>query len=187
MRGAATLLPKQFHVKGVSLERGGGAAAQLTYPSPVRLPFAAVAAAESGTCVALPSPCRNLVPIGVGEGDVVEARPVGKDPLLRDEPVVVARPAPLIVDIGGTFIRTFGFIVVVWQLVRWRLPTVGEGRGGGRGQRMRNPQGAKHPSQRRISGKIRLYLRAVVRGNHPVNMNVVTQLYSDHHGEPSRA
>lgn len=62
----------------------------------------------------------------MGEGDVVEAGPAGKDPLLGDEAVVVALAAPLIVDVGCALIRALWLVVVVGQAAGWGPAAAGE-------------------------------------------------------------
>lgn len=60
-----------------------------------------------------------LGPGGVGEGDVVEAGPAGKDPLLSDKAVVIAPAAPLVVDVGCALIGALRLVVVVGQAAGW--------------------------------------------------------------------
>lgn len=65
----------------------------------------------------------GLIPVWVGEGDVVEGCPVGKDPFLSDEPVMVAPVAPLVVNVGEAFVRALRLIVVVRHLTGQRILT----------------------------------------------------------------
>lgn len=59
----------------------------------------------------------GLGPGGVGEGDSVQLGPGREDPLLRDEAVVVALAAVLVLDVGDTLIRPLGLIVVVGHVL----------------------------------------------------------------------
>lgn len=69
-----------------------------------------------------------LIPIWAREGDVVKAGPLGKDPLLGDESVVVPLATSLVLDVRGTLVRTLWLIVVIRHLVGLRLPSVEGGR-----------------------------------------------------------
>lgn len=89
---------------------------------------------DSGEPPSIPAPgvCpagvgHPLGPCGVGEGDVVEAGPAGKDPFLSDEAVVVAPAAALVVDVGRALVGALWLVVVVGQAARWGVvAAVGE-------------------------------------------------------------
>ena len=49
----------------------------------------------------------------MGEGDPVQLGPGREDPLLRDEAVVVALAAVLVLDVGDTLVWPLGLVVVV--------------------------------------------------------------------------
>lgn len=54
----------------------------------------------------------------MGEGDSVQLGPGREDPLLRDEAVVVALAAVLVLDVGDTLVRPLGLIVVVGRALQ---------------------------------------------------------------------
>lgn len=119
-----------------------------------------------------------LGPGGVGEGDVVEAGPAGKDLFLGDEAVVVAPAAALVVDVGRALVGALGLVVVVGQApgrgvaAAGQKEASGEPRGGVRVLRW-GPGGVSSP--------------AVAGGHHAIDVDGVTQLHRDHHGEPACA
>lgn len=119
-----------------------------------------------------------LGPGRVGEGDVVQAGPAGKDPLLGDEAMVVALAAPLVVDVGRALVGALWLVVVVGQAAR-RGPAAA-GMGGKRGV---SPT-ARPVGRGRGSG---VSLPAVVGWHHAVDVDSITQLHRDHHGEPAGA
>lgn len=92
-----------------------------------------------------------LGPGGVGEGDVIEVGPAGKDPLLSDKAVVIAPAAPLVVDVGRALIGALRLVVVVGQAAGWGTAA------------------------------------AVAGWHHAIDVDSVTQLHRDHHGEPAGA
>lgn len=126
----------------------------------------------------LPGWGQPLGPGGVGEGDVVEAGPAGKDPLLGDEAMVVALAAPLVVDVGRALVGALWLVVVVGQAAG-RGPAAA-GRGGKCGVSPTAGLGG-------WAGGSGVSLPAVVGWHHAINVDGVAQLHCDHHGEPAGA
>lgn len=119
-----------------------------------------------------------LGPGGVGESDVVEAGPAGEDPLLGDEAMVVALAAPLVVDVRRALVRALRLVVVVGQAAG-RGPAAAGARGKHGVSPMVGPGGQ--------GGGSGVSLPAVVGWHHAVDVDGVTQLHGDHHGEPAGA
>lgn len=65
---------------------------------------------------------RRRAPVRLVEVDVKSPRPVGEDPLLRDEAVVAAAPSALVWNVHGALVRTARLVVVIGDGVMLRLP-----------------------------------------------------------------
>lgn len=86
--------------------------------------------------------CAELIPVRVGEGNVVESCPLGKDPFLSDEPVMVAPVAPLVVNVGEAFVRALWLVIVIRHLPGQRILTTAVREGGSERQRVKRPEAA---------------------------------------------
>ena len=65
----------------------------------------------------------------MGEGDSIQLGPRREDPLLRDEAVVVALAAVLVLDVGDTLVWPLGLIVVVGHTLQVGPQAAAEQRG----------------------------------------------------------